>query len=525
MKNYLKYTALLLGIVFDILFWKKNPGISFAIFVPLCLLASYWLSRMENFSPARKNLFLLLPIIFFSTMTFVRQDPFTSLLNYALVFAAAGILTMTYQSGFWPSFSISDYIMNLFRLAGSILKFPLFTPSKGKSDLPSENKESTKHTIWSIFRGFLLAIPVLFIFIALFSSADLIFNLRINLLIANLKIEKLLEYIFRGVYILLIANFMAGLFIHAPVKSQRKDLVGIDKPVIAPFLGSIEASIVLGSVLLLFLSFIGIQFQYFFFGKNDISLTGFTYSEYARRGFGELIAAAIFSLLLLLSLNAITHRTNNKQKKFSSFFNIGIVGSVLIILASSFQRLVLYESAYGYSQLRTYSHVFMIWLGILLIAVAVMEIVNRPRAFGNIAFMVLIGFSASLNLLNVDAFIVRQNIGRTTLGKKLDVSYLTSLTNDSVPIIVEAYLSTNVSEKTRDGIGAALACFQIQADADKAKKPAWQEFHLSDWKAARELDKVMQQVGDYQIQNEDWPSLVISPMGVEYTCQDFFMFD
>jgi len=33
MKKYWKFISLILGIAFDILFWKKNPGISFAIFM------------------------------------------------------------------------------------------------------------------------------------------------------------------------------------------------------------------------------------------------------------------------------------------------------------------------------------------------------------------------------------------------------------------------------------------------------------------------------------------------------------
>ena len=188
MKKSWKITSLILGIVFDILFWKKNPGISFAVFVSLCLITGYLLSSTSNIPHARINLIILIPIFFFSAMTFIRQDPFTSLLNYALTLAAAVILTMTYQSGIWPSYCLSDYIMNIFRLAGSILKFPLFTPSKNKPDLPSENKEGKKNIIWPIIRGFLLAIPVLFIFIALFSSADLIFNQRINSLVVKLNI-------------------------------------------------------------------------------------------------------------------------------------------------------------------------------------------------------------------------------------------------------------------------------------------------------------------------------------------------
>jgi hypothetical protein len=44
---------------------------------------------------------------------------------------------------------------------------------------------------------------------------------------------------------------------------------------------------VLSSVVVLFSAFVIIQFQYFFGGAANISIEGYTYAEYARRGFGE----------------------------------------------------------------------------------------------------------------------------------------------------------------------------------------------------------------------------------------------
>ena len=54
------------------------------------------------------------------------------------------------------------------------------------------------------------------------------------------------------------------------------------------FLGFTEAAVVLGAVVVLFALFVVIQFQYFFGGQTNIGVQGYTYSEYARRGFGEL---------------------------------------------------------------------------------------------------------------------------------------------------------------------------------------------------------------------------------------------
>ena len=121
----------------------------------------------------------------------------------------------------------------------------------------------------------------------------------------------------------------------------------------------------LGSVVILFAAFVAIQFQYFFGGQANIHIEGYTYAEYARKGFGELVAVAFFSLLLLLGLGAITRRDTESQRKTFSSLGVGLVGLVLVMLISAFQRLALYESAYGFSRLRAYTHVFMIWLALL----------------------------------------------------------------------------------------------------------------------------------------------------------------
>jgi len=524
MRKKVLLTSLFLGIAFDILFWKKASGISFIIFIVLCLVAGYLLLRAQHIRPARKSLFLLVPIIFFSVMTFVRSDPLTSFLNYALTLFSAAVLVMTYRSGLWILYGLSDYTANTFHLIGSMLSLG-WAQITNTDPQKASNERKHKNHVWPIVRGLLLAFPVLLVFTALFSSADLIFAQRLDDFLVNLNLEKLTEFIFRGSYILIIAYLLLGIIRHAESRSQNEKLIGLDKPTVAPFLGFTEASIMLGSVLLLFSAFVVIQFQYFFSGEANIIIEGFTYSEYARRGFGELVAVAVFSLILLQCLSAITKRESDKHKRSFSGLVIGLVVLVIIILASSFQRLFLYESAYGFSQLRTYSHVFMIWLGILLMAVVVIEILNRQRAFANIVLLVLIGFTASLNTLNVDGFVARENINRAVHGKVLDASYLSTLTSDAIPTLAKAYSSSGLSSIIKDGVGAAIVCYEASNEADDSQVQSWQSFHFSDWKAARELDAIRESLKRYRIQDDDWPTIVISPNGTEYPCHNFLFFD
>jgi hypothetical protein len=63
----------------------------------------------------------------------------------------------------------------------------------------------------------------------------------------------------------------------------------------------------------LFSAFTVIQFAYFFGGQDNISVEGFTYAEYARRGFFELLAVSVMTLALVLTLDWITVRRNKSH--------------------------------------------------------------------------------------------------------------------------------------------------------------------------------------------------------------------
>jgi len=478
---------LLLGIAFDWLFWDKVPGISFAIFTALCLLTGYLLLRSHNIRPARLSLALLLPILFFSVMSFVRHEPVTVLLDYALTLACLAILAVTYRSGLWPSFGLPDYLLNFLRLAASML-----TSGWQQLALPAEKPAPGQRPsqVWSILRGLVLAIPILLVFGALLSSADLIFAQKINDLLANFNPQKLGELVLRVSIILLAAYLLLGVFSHAANRSQSASLLAKGKPLVKPFLGYTEAAIILGGILLLFGAFVVIQFQYFFSGQANISLEGFTYAEYARRGFGELVAVAALSLLVLLGLDAITRRATPTQHRGFSAMGIALVALVLVILFSSFQRLSLYEAAYGFSRLRTYAHVFIVWLGILLVAVAVTQALRCQRTLATVILLILLGFVATLNLLNVDGFIARQNVQRAVQGSTLDGDYLATLSTDAVPTLLQSFASPSLSPALKADLGSVLSTYRQQLDQRATHLAAWQSFNLSDWNAARQMQKV-----------------------------------
>jgi hypothetical protein len=516
--NRLWLLAFALGWSFDLLFWNLSAaGISFPLFTLLTLAGGILLLWKNGIQPARETWYLLLAIGFFSIFTFIRLEPLTAFLGYSLTLVLLAVFTLTYQSGRWPLYSLADYIAGFFRLLFSLIAEPLIFQSraaKARAEAEEQGEAQPKRAsaFWPVARGLLFAIPVLAFFTVLLSAADLVFAQRVEDLVELFSLERLPEYIFRLIYIAILAYALAGIFLYAAKPGQDEKLIGLEKPFIPAFLGFTEATIVLGSVVLLFAGFVVIQIQYLFGGLQNINIEGYTYADYARNGFGELVTVAFFSLLLFLGLSAITRRGQGSQRQAFSGLGIFLVAMVGVMLVSAFQRLVLYEMAYGFTRLRTYTHVFIIWLGLLLLATILLEVRNRQRAFGLAAIIASLGFAATLSLMNVDGFIVRQNVARHLQGDRLDVGYLASLSTDAVPALAGFYQSPATDAATRDRVGAALACF----NAENTQPGDWRSFHLSRFRAGQLLAPLG--LSGYQVEGSSGYNSVTTPLGEHYTC-------
>jgi hypothetical protein len=522
--NRLWIVALLLGWLFDFLFWKHAQGISFAIYAVVTLAAGFSLLWLAGIRPVRWTLALVPLILFFAVFTFIRLEPLTAFLAHALTLFLMAGLVVTYRGGRWPEYSLADYFSRGFGLLTSAVIRPLTFGAEAqrlKREAASGEVAKSPNRVWPIARGLLIALPIVAFFAALLSSADMVFAQRLDDFIRLFKIENLPEYIFRGVYIVILAYVLAGVLLHAADHSQDEHLLGLEKPLLPRFFGFIEASIVLGSVILLFAAFVFIQFQYFFGGQANIHLDGFTYAEYARKGFGELVTVAFFALLLFLGLSAIVKREMAAQQRVFSGLGLTLVALVAVMLVSAYQRLVLYETAYGFTRLRTYTHVFMVWVAVLLAAVVVLDLFQRQRVFAFAALLAALGFAASLIVMNVDGFIIRQNVQRAVQGQALDVGYLASLSSDSVPALVDLYHSPELDKTTRDRVGAALACIQFQAQSAKAPDTAWQAFNLSDYWANQAIQTTFDDLKNYSISEINYERKTITPLGGEYNCYSY----
>jgi hypothetical protein len=514
--TFLWVTGLLLGWAFDLLFWKRPLGINFALYSILCVLGGCLVLLANQQAPARGTWLVFPLILLFAAITALRAEPMTVFLAICFVLLFLIILANTYLGGRWLSYGFGDYLAGILRLTASVVARPISFNAEVRRERLALGTSAKRGSIWPYVRGVVIALPILAIFAALLASADAAFNSQLEAFLKIFNIENLPEYIFRMVYILVGAYALVGVILHASTQSRDEHLQGGDERLISRFLGFTEAAIVLGSVALLFAAFVVIQFRYFFGGQANINIAGFTYSEYARRGFGELVVVAFFSLLMILGLEAVTRRETALQRGVFSGLSVAIVVLVLVMLVSAYQRLVLYETAYGFSRLRTYTHVALVWMGLLLVAVVVLELLQRQKAFLPAMLVAGLGFAFSLAVVNVDALIVRQNVNRATQGKELDVAYLASLSTDSVPALAQFFESSAASGTLHDSVGAALFC---RWEMGGEPSGDWRGFTFSRSQADAAMRRVIPQLKGYRLLDDSWPLKIATPAGETYDCR------
>jgi hypothetical protein len=470
---------------FDFLFWGKSGGISFLIWTTLLLVLGYVLAWREKKKPSVWSIVLTVLILGFAAITAWRDEGFTRFSSVAVTLAGFLLLVSTFLDGHWLYYRFVDYIT---RLAGAIWAgmsrgFKLLTVDEnGLPPLPGQ--KTGMRRFGSVVLGIVIALPIVITLGAILASADPIFG---DMLKRVLSLENLPEYLFRFTYIVVGGFFVLGLLLHAILPLKPSEKPETQKATVSPFLGWTECAIVLGAVDILFITFIVIQVRYLFGGTANINVAGYTYSEYARRGFGELVAVAVISLALYLVMHAITKRETKTASVGFTALAVVMLANVLVMLASSLQRLMLYESAYSFSQLRTYTHVFIFWLAALILATIIFELIRRRGYFGLALMILVVGFSATLGIMNVDGFVAQQNINNAKGKTDLDVDYLSSLSNDAVPVLIKGYTDQELSQANRTKLGVQLAC-RTDEMTDPGKGE-WQSLRFGDLKAYRLLQE------------------------------------
>lgn len=465
----------LMGVLFVVLFFDINfVGINYFIYaLSFILILLYFFRKNEKFNI---KLFIIMStiILMLSSIYFRSSFDLFKFFNFLLIpilFAYLGYISLVKKSS--KNFII-DIISQLFVSIEFIDKF-----LKKLIDIISLKLNINKNSkIKGIIIGLLICIIIAIIIIPLMINADFVFKYFIK------NFSKIFEDLnplnmFSKIFIsLLVASYFFAFVCHIfknnnvkpienLVKEQNQIIENKEKDFI---ISETICNTILMFLNLLFLFFSIIQFNYLFLKNVDTLPLDFTYAQYARSGFFQMLALTIINFLIIMIVRFLILKNKALKYKATKILLTIITFSNFVMISSAFYRMFLYESTYGYTRLRLLVYLFLILETILmtLVLYGIWKVNFNIIRNGIIVTMV---FYLIINFINIDGYIAKKNIDRYYETGKLDIHYIVwNLSDDSLHQI--SRLINDESLEIRTEVNKRFS-------KDNRTKYKWQEFNIA----------------------------------------------
>lgn len=355
------------------------------------------------------------------------------------------------------------------------LKFNIgFASLFGKGLKQGVNED--KLLIWKkVGLGIAISLPILFVVLNLLISADSQFEQLLGGIpqwFQVINAERIIRLIIILIYTFAFFGFMQILFQkHLNVKTQTN---------LQPFqidgIVTITVLVIINAVYLLFTL---VQFKYFFSGTLQAD---FTFAEYARKGFFELLFVTLINLSITVIVLTFVNRATSFMRRATQIMLTILVLASSVMLSSAFIRLSMYEDAYGFTFTRVLVHSFMIFLVVIFTYTLVKIWVEKLSLF-HFYFITSLLYYTSITIVDLDKIVVKENMNRYETSGKIDVHYLNDLSYRGVLGLIELYekdknipeLKTILLERKKEAIAESLP---------------WQSYNLKREQAFEKLKKL-----------------------------------
>lgn len=456
----------------SILFFEKKLGFSVILFIIPLIVFIYHSLKINNKIKNKKGLLFIIPIVLLSLTYLIFNNAFfkvTNSLAIPILFILMYIYTMK------PTFNIKDILTSVF----SIIIKPLSHLGNVYHIITEQIKKKVKLSEKTnrIIKSVLIIIPIVLVVLILLSSADQIFgnifeqgfNLleKISLpsLIRNI-IKRLIPMIIIFFYLGATINFL--LYNYSKTKHAEKEInLNID---------SLTIKLLLTTLNIIYIVFDIIQIKSLILHQVSMNIS---YAEYAREGFFQLMFVSFINLIIILISKNIEKKQDKKSIKYIRIMNLVMVFLTFIIIISSFIRMYMYESEYGYTLLRLLVYITLITEVILLIP-TIIYIINSKFSIVKYYIVILITIYTVINFINIDHIIAYRNINRYYEKDDIDIYYLMNNHTDNIPILIELYNETD-DIKIKEQLKEYFNSIEIKTNG-------FQEFNISKEKAKESLE-------------------------------------
>ncbi len=194
-------------------------------------------------------------------------------------------------------------------------------------------------------------------------------------------------------------------------------------------------------MLVVYAVFFGVQFRYFTSAFSSTLPDGVdNYAQFARRGFFELCVVAVINTVVILLISSYTKRPLGKKPMGARVYCVIYSAASLVFTAIVLSKMILYIKKFGLSQLRVYTTLFMLMIGVLFILVIIRQV---KESFNMMAFaaVTVAVFSLVFAFGRFDRIIADYNVDAYLDGRleSIDTDMLHGISRDAYPAVKRLY--------------------------------------------------------------------------------------
>lgn len=339
--------------------------------------------------------------------------------NYLVNFLAA---CFSFALMFYLSAAVSGAELFGKRFVGDLLKSLLIKPFSEFIAAPRaassvfKNRKHTKNLLYAA-AGLICALPLTIIVVSLLKSSDGAFEQLIDKMLGCLP-ELSFGLIWQIIFALPIGMYVFGMLFSANSKAEAPAESGCS-------LRLLPATLVYAAVTpvcLFYLVYILSQLGYLTAAFGGTLPAGYSYSEFARRGFFELCVVAVINLCVIAVMQAFTRRGENDiRPRALRVYTVVISVFTLLLIASALSKMFLYIGEMGMTPLRIYTSWFMLVLTAAFVLIILLQFKEIP--FWRVMAAAFTVMFALLCFGNVDGMIARYNVNAFYDGRHSSVDF------------------------------------------------------------------------------------------------------
>lgn len=250
----------------------------------------------------------------------------------------------------------------------------------------------------------------------------------------------------------------AGLLVaYGAFRPSRRDALAWAEPACPPYRGTSDAaapstprpgfvspltwSLIVGQAALVFLVYGVVNVHTWFGGHAVVRETSETYASHLHAGFFQLLFAASLSVgLVLFGHWLLRPSSGDRRGPVPGGWALIAVETTLLsatagALASCWQRLHVYEEAYGATYLRLGVAFVCVAVAFVLVSTVVKTLHRDLRSYVSAVVTGLTILGTVMALFNADHYVAETNLDRAARGAVLDDAYLEGLSRDACGVL------------------------------------------------------------------------------------------